>query len=79
MKKVITGYAAFDKASGLGLSATYGAGTVKVSLTSDPGRVYISDAAWAAENHINCYNRSHKNQKEFEIKRVAVVTEIIVQ
>ena len=78
MKKVITGYAAFDKASGKGLSITFGT-TNRLHLTTDPDKVYISDTAWAAEHHIIWYNNSHKNQKEFEIKKVAVVTEIIVQ
>lgn len=67
------GYAAFDKVSGKALcnywSGGSQTGTNKQCLVTDPERVSIN----SEENikiYIEWYNRSHKNQIEFEIKKV---------
>ena len=75
LRKEITGYAAFDKESGKGLACSYGI-TNKLSLTEDPDKVIILDDQERIKIHTIWFNNSHKNQKEFEIKRVVRVTEI---
>ena len=77
MKKEKIGYAAFDKESGKGLACSYGI-TNRLSLTEDPEKLCLLPTAKEAEDHTIWFNHSHKNQKEFEIRKVAVVTEVLV-
>lgn len=75
MKKETTGFAAFDKESGKGLAISYGI-TNRLSLTDDPLKVDIQPTPESCEIHCVWFNNTHKNKKDFEIKKVAVVTEI---
>lgn len=75
MKKETTGFVAFDKESGKGLAISYGI-TNRLSLTDDPLKVDIQPTPEICEMHCIWFNNTHKNKKEFEIKKVAVVTEI---
>lgn len=75
MKKETVGYAAFDKESRKGLAISYGI-TNRLSLTEDPLKVDIQPTPDICEIHCVWFNNTHKNQKEFEIKKVTVVTEI---
>lgn len=75
--KVKTGYAAFDKESGKGLTCTYGM-TNRLSLTDDPEKLCVRPTAKDIETHTVWFNNTHKNQKEFKIKKVTVVAEIKV-
>ena len=75
MKKETIGYAAFDKESRKGLAISYGI-TNRLSLTEDPLKVDIQSTPEICEIHCGWFNNTHKNKKEFEIKKVAVVTEI---
>lgn len=75
MRKETIGYAAFDKESRKGLAISYGI-TNRLSLTEDPLKVDIQPTPEICEMHCSWFNSTHKNQKEFEIKKVAVVTEI---
>lgn len=75
MKKETIGFAAFDKESGKGLAISYGI-TNRLSLTTDPLKVDIQNMPEMCEVHCIWFNDTHKNKKEFEIKKVAVVSEI---
>lgn len=75
LRKEITGYAAFDKESGKGLACSYGI-TNRLSLTEDPDKVIILDDPDWVKTHTIWFNNSHKNQKEFEIKKIVRVTEL---
>lgn len=75
LRKEQIGYAAFDKATGQGLACQYGI-TNRLSLTTDPDKVCFLDSAEMTEVHTIWFNNSHKNQKEFEIKKVKRVIEI---
>ena len=75
--KVKTGYAAFDKESGKGLACIYGI-TNRLSLTEDPEKLCLRPTARDIETHTVWFNNTHKNQKEFKIKKVTVVAEIKV-
>lgn len=75
LRKEVIGYAAFDKESGKGLACSYGM-TYRLSLTEDPDKVVILDDQESIKIHTVWFNNSHKNQKEFEIKKVKIVTEI---
>ena len=75
MRKEVTGYAAFDKESGKGLAIQYGI-TNRLSLTEDPDKVNFTPDEELVKTHIIWFNNTHKNQKEFVIKKVVRVTEI---
>ena len=75
LRKEVTGYAAFDKESGKGLACSYGI-TNRLSLTDDPDKVIILDDPDRVKTHTIWFNNSHKNQKEFEIKKIVRVTEL---
>jgi hypothetical protein len=75
LRKEITGYAAFDKESGKGL-VIYPGFTNRLALTDDPLKVELSSDIHSIEMIIGWFNNSHKNQKEFEIKKVRRVIEI---
>lgn len=75
MRKESTGYAAFDRESGKGLAISYGI-TNRLSLTEDPDKVDLSQTKAIAEMHTIWFNNTHKNKKEFEIKRVARIVKI---
>ena len=75
LRKEVTGYAAFDKESGKGLAIQFGI-TNRLSLTTDPDKVELAQTEKTAENYTVWFNSSHKNQKEFEIKKVKRVIEI---
>ena len=75
MRKEVTGYAAFDKESGKGLAIQYGI-TNRLSLTEDPDKVDFAPDEGIVKSHIIWFNNTHKNQKEFVIKKVVRVTEI---
>ena len=76
LRKEITGYAAFDKESGKGLGIQYGI-TNRLSLTEDPDKVDLAPNEEMVKTHIIWFNNTHKNRKEFEIKKVVRVTEIL--
>ena len=75
LRKEVTGYAAFDKESGKGLAIQYGI-TNRLSLTEDPDKVDFAPTEEIVKTHIIWFNKTHKNQKEFVIKKVVRVTEI---
>lgn len=75
LRKEVTGYAAFDKESGKGLAIQYGI-TNRLSLTEDPDKVDFAPTEEIVKTHIVWFNNTHKNQKEFEIKKVKRITEI---
>lgn len=75
MRKDVTGYAAFDKESGKAITISYGI-TNRLSLTDDPLKVELAPTKEISEMHTIWFNNSHKNKKEFEIKRVGRVIEI---
>ena len=75
MRKEIFGFAAFDKESGKGLAVDFGI-TNRLSLTNDPERVQLASTPEQAEVYIIWFNNTHKNKKEFEIKRAVRVIEI---
>ena len=75
LRKEITGYAAFDKESGRGLGIQYGI-TNRLFLTDDPDKVNLASEEMI-KTHIIWFNNTHKNQKEFEIKKVVRVTEVL--
>jgi hypothetical protein len=75
LKKEVIGCAAFDKESGKGL-VLYPGFTNRYALTDDPLKVELSRSEASAKMIVGWFNDSHKNQKEFEIKRVVRVTEI---
>ena len=75
LRKEITGDAAFDKESGKGLAIQYGI-TNRLSLTEDPDKVDFEPTEEIVKTHIIWFNNSHKNQKEFIIRRVKRITEI---
>lgn len=76
LRKEFTGYAAFDKESGKGLVIYHGFTTNRLALTDDPLKVELSSDIRSIEMIIGWFNNSHKNQKEFEIKKVRRVIEI---
>ena len=75
LRKEITGYAAIEKETGKGLAGSYGI-TNRLSLTDDPDKVLILTTPDQVETHIIWFNNTHKNQKEFEIKKVTRITSI---
>jgi hypothetical protein len=75
MKKERFGFAAFDKESGKGLNVTHGF-TTTTGLTDDPDKVYITDDYKYMDMCTRWFNQSHKNQKEFIIQEVVIVTQI---
>lgn len=75
LRKEITGYAAFEKESGKGLAIQCGI-TNRLSLTEDPDKVDLSPTEEMVKTHIIWFNNTHKNQKEFVIKKVVRVTEL---
>lgn len=75
MKKEKTGFAAFDKTSGKGLNVVFGFSTYTY-LTDDPDKVHLDTSEKQLQMYCNWYNKGHKNQKEFEIKEVVLVTEL---
>ena len=75
LRKEVIGYAAFDKESGKGLGIQYGI-TNRLSLTEDPDKVDLSSTEEMVKTHIIWFNNTHKNQKEFVIKKVVRVTEL---
>ena len=75
LRKEIIGYAAFDKESGKGLAIQYGI-TNRLSLTEDPDKVDFATNEEIVKTNIIWFNNTHKNQKEFVIKKVVRVTEI---
>ena len=75
LRKEQIGYAAFDKESGKGLAIQYGI-TNRLSLTEDPDKVDFEPNEEIVKTHIIWFNNTHKNQKEFIIRRVKRITEI---
>ena len=75
LRKEVIGYAAFDKESGKGLGIQYGI-TNRLSLTEDPDKVDFAPNEETVKTHIIWFNNTHKNQKEFIIRRVKRITEI---
>ncbi len=69
------GFAAFDKESGKGLAVDFGI-TNRLSLTNDPERVQLAPTPEQAKTYTIWFNNTHKNKKEFEIKKVVNVVEI---
>jgi len=69
LRKETTGYAAIEKETGKGLVCSYGI-TNRLSLTDDPDKVLVLPQPELIETHIVWFNNTHKNQKEFEIKKV---------
>ena len=75
LRKETTGYAAIEKETGKGLVCSYGI-TNRLSLTDDPDKVLVLPQPELIETHIVWFNNTHKNQKEFEIKKVTRITYI---
>ena len=73
LRKEITGFAAIEKETGKGLACSYGI-TNRLCLTDDPDKVLILTTPDQVETHVIWFNNTHKNQKEFEIKRVVKIT-----
>ena len=75
MKKERFGFAAFDKESGKGLAVDFGI-TNRLSLTDDPERVQLAPNPEQAKTYTVWFNNTHKNKKEFVIKKVVNVVEV---
>lgn len=75
LRKETTGFAAIEKETGKGLTCSYGI-TNRLSLTDDPDKVLLLENTFLAEMHIGWFNNTHKNPKEFEIKKVTRITYI---
>lgn len=75
MKKERFGFAAFDKESGKGLAVDFGI-TNRLSLTDDPERVHLAPNPEQAKTYTIWFNNTHKNKKEFVIKKVVNVVEV---
>lgn len=75
MKKERFGFAAFDKESGKGLAVDFGI-TNRLSLTDDPERVHLAPNPEQAKTYTIWFNNTHKNKKEFVIKKVVNVIEV---
>ena len=69
LRKDFTGFAAIEKETGKGLACSYGI-TNRLSLTDDPDKVLVLPQPELVETHIAWFNNTHKNQKEFKIKKV---------
>lgn len=75
MKKERFGFAAFDKETGKGLAVDFGI-TNRLSLTDDPERVHLAPNPEQAKTYTIWFNNTHKNKKEFVIKKVVNVVEV---
>lgn len=75
MKKERFGFAAFDKESGKGLAVDFGI-TNRLSLTDDPERVHLAPNPEQTKTYTIWFNNTHKNKKEFVIKKVVNVVEV---
>jgi hypothetical protein len=75
MKKDTAGWVAFDKETGKAITISWGS-TNRLSLTDDPLAVELAPTKEMAETYVVWFNNSHKNKKEFEIKRAGRVIEL---
>jgi hypothetical protein len=76
LRKELIGFAAIEKETGKGLACSYGI-TNRLSLTDDPDKVLVLPQQELVETHIVWFNNTHKNQKEFEIKKVVRITSLV--
>lgn len=76
LRKELVGFAAIEKETGKGLACSYGI-TNRLSLTDDPDKVLVLPQPELVETHIGWFNNTHKNQKEFEVKKVVRITSFI--
>jgi len=76
LRKELVGFAAIEKETGKGLACSYGI-TNRLSLTDDPDKVLVLPQPDLIETHIVWFNNTHKNQKEFEIKKVVRITSLV--
>jgi hypothetical protein len=76
LRKELIGFAAIEKETGKGLACSYGI-TNRLSLTDDPDKVLVLPQSELIETHIVWFNNTHKNQKEFEIKKVVRITSLV--
>ena len=76
LRKELVGFAAIEKETGKGLACSYGI-TNRLSLTDDPDKVLVLPQQELVETHIVWFNNTHKNQKEFEIKKVVRITSLV--
>lgn len=76
LRKELVGFAAIEKETGKGLVCSYGI-TNRLSLTDDPDKVLVLPQPELLETHIVWFNNTHKNQKEFEIKKVVRITSLV--
>ena len=76
LRNELLGLAAIEKETGKGLTCSYGI-TNRLSLTDDPDKVLVLPQPESIETHIAWFNNTHKNQKEFEVKKVVRITSFI--